>query len=102
VSGADALFHIADAAAWAAAGDEYVPAAYGTDGFIHLSRGDQLAGVGARYYAGAPGLVLLEIRYETVAERVRWEPSPATGEDFPHLYGPLPRAAVLSVRPFAC
>jgi uncharacterized protein (DUF952 family) len=96
------LFHIAEAAVWEAAGDEYVPAAYAAEGFIHLSRGDQVDGVGGRYYAGAPGLVLLEIRYEAVAERLRWEASPATGEDFPHLYGPLPRTAVISVRPFSC
>jgi uncharacterized protein (DUF952 family) len=96
------LFHIADATVWEASGDEYVPAGYADEGFIHLSREDQLAGVGERYYAGRPGLVLLEIHYETVAERLRWEPSPATGEPFPHLYGPLPRVAVLSVRPFSC
>jgi uncharacterized protein (DUF952 family) len=96
------LFHIADAVVWETAGDEYVPAAYAEEGFIHLSRDDQLAGVGERYYAGTAGLVLLEIHYETVAEQLRWEPSPATGEDFPHLYAPLPRAAVLSVAPFSC
>jgi uncharacterized protein (DUF952 family) len=102
VTGARPLFHIAEAAVWQAAGQEYVPPAYAAEGFIHLSCRDQLAGVGERYYRGVPGLVLLEIRYETVAERLRWEPSPATGEDFPHLYGPLPRDAVVSVRPYPC
>jgi uncharacterized protein (DUF952 family) len=94
------LFHIAEASAWAAAGDEYVPAAYAADGFIHLSTAEQVAATGARYYAGVPGLVLLEIRSETVAERIRWQ-EVRPGEVFPHLHGPLPRGAVLSVRPFS-
>lgn len=101
------LFHIAEAAAWAGAGAEYVPAGYDGVGFVHLCTSDQLAATGARWFGPgargpgepAPELVLVELDGGALGPRVRWEE--AHGELFPHLYGPVPRAAVVTVRPFA-
>jgi uncharacterized protein (DUF952 family) len=66
------------------------------EGFIHFSRWEQLAGTVARYYAGVPDLVVLVVD-ESRLDDLRIEPSPSTGESFPHLYGPLPVTAVTEV-----
>jgi uncharacterized protein (DUF952 family) len=92
------LFHIATRADWEAAGDTYEPAAFAHEGFIHLSTAEQVARTAARFYSGVAGLVLLEIDGAAVAGELRWEG--AHGELFPHLYAPLPRAAVVASGPF--
>ena len=66
------------------------------DGFIHLSAGDQLRGTLDKHYAGQPGLVLLELDVGRLGDGLRWEKSRGDAL-FPHLYGPLDLAAVLSV-----
>ncbi len=50
----------------------------------------------AKYFAGQRDLVLLAIDPERLGERLRWETSRG-GELFPHLYGPLDLAHVISV-----
>jgi len=64
------------------------------DGFIHLSRRDQLAGTLAKHFAGQQDLILLAVDAEVLGEGLRWEVSRG-GELFPHLYGPLDLAHVL-------
>jgi len=66
------------------------------DGFIHLSAGSQVAGTLAKYFAGQRDLVLLAVDPKRLGEPLRWEPSRG-GELFPHLYGPLDLAHVISV-----
>ena len=66
------------------------------DGFIHLSTVEQLAATAARHYAGQSGLMLLTVDLALV-EGVVWEPSRG-GALFPHIYGPLPVAAVTARR----
>ncbi len=64
------------------------------DGFIHLSRRDQLAGTLAKHFQGQDHLLLLGIDDSALsAAALKWEPSRG-GTLFPHLYGPLPLAAV--------
>lgn len=91
------LFHIAPRAAWQAAqaSGEYRAPSLGEVGFIHLSTAAQWPATHARFYRGVADLVLLEIDSERVPSEIRFER--ADGEDFPHLYGPLPRAAVVAV-----
>lgn len=98
------LFHLAVRDEWHAdaAGTTYVPAAFASEGFVHCSYRGQLAGVYRRYYAGRRDLVVLELDRAAIdaavgADAVVEEPSPATGELFPHLYAALPRAAVRQV-----
>jgi glutathione S-transferase len=72
-------------------------------GFIHASRADQLTGTWRRFYADAAEVVVLHIDPECLAAAgvpVRLEPAPQSGELFPHLYGPLPVAAVRLVEPY--
>ena len=67
-----------------------------SDGFIHLSAPHQLPGTLAKHFAGRSGLLLLAIDPQTLGDALRWEPSRG-GALFPHLYGPLDLAALLSV-----
>lgn len=72
-------------------------------GFVHLSSPQQVHLPANRLYAGRTDLVLLRLDPARLASPVRWEPGvPADpdGMEFPHLYGPLPAAAVISVTPY--
>jgi uncharacterized protein (DUF952 family) len=93
------LFHITTELAWAAAREtgKYRAASLETEGFIHLSTGDQWPRTLVRWFPGRGDLVLLTIDPARLEEtEVRYEP--AHGEDFPHLFGALPIHAVIEVR----
>lgn len=67
------------------------------DGYIHLSTARQAAETARLHFAGRRDLLLLELDAEALGPALKWEPS--RGERlFPHLYGPLPVAAVRDVR----
>jgi uncharacterized protein (DUF952 family) len=66
------------------------------DGFIHLSAAHQVAGTLAKYYAGEEDLLLVGLDPERLGDGLKWEPSRG-GDLFPHLYGPLPLDAIVSV-----
>jgi uncharacterized protein (DUF952 family) len=66
------------------------------DGFIHFSTGAQAAETAAKHYAGRKGLLLLSVDAAAVISPLKWEVSRG-GQLFPHLYGPLPAAAVWRV-----
>jgi uncharacterized protein (DUF952 family) len=69
-----------------------------TEGFIHCSTPQQLAGVVRRFFKGRTGLVVLEIDPSKLHAPLKFEPAPKIGELFPHIYGPLNIDAVVSVR----
>ncbi len=100
------IFHIATVADWEAAqaSGSYTTSTRGRtldeEGFIHASRGDQWPRVREAVYADvAEPLVLLVIETDLLDVPVVEEEVPGTGETFPHLYGPLPPAAVVQVVP---
>ena len=98
------LFHITtrdEFEAARASGEDYRPAAFAREGFIHCSYGHQVEATAARHFAGRTGLVLLEIDREALACAVVDENLSGGAELFPHLYGPLPIAAVTAVQPFS-
>ena len=66
------------------------------DGYIHLSCGSQLAETLDKHFSGVGGLMLAAVDLSRLGDTVRWEPARG-GQLFPHIYGPLPVAAVLSV-----
>ncbi len=94
------LLHVAERADYEAcrADPHYAPAAYETEGFVHLCRPAQLAGVLERYYRGREGLLLLELDPKAFDAELVFEDTTGGGERFPHLYGPIPRAAVRAER----
>jgi len=63
------------------------------DGFLHFSTALQVAASAAKHRAGEAGLVLLEVDADKLGDALKWEPARG-GDLFPHLYGPLPVAAV--------
>lgn len=97
---AEVIHHVAADEEWAARSDEsYTPAAFADEGFIHLCRPEQLAGVLDRYYRGRNDLRLLTVDPAMLPDGLVWEDTTGRGEEFPHLYGPLPLVAVRSVDP---
>ena len=68
------------------------------DGFIHLSAEDQLAETARRHFAGQSDLLLVAVEADALGDALRWEPSRG-GALFPHLYGALPVASALWVKP---
>lgn len=98
------IYHLAPADRWATwpADTPYVPAEFDTDGFVHCTAGDELMlHVANTVYHDVPGdFVLLVLDVALLTSEVRWE-RPAGLELaplFPHVYGPIPAAAVVAVR----
>ena len=71
-----------------------------TDGYIHMSTGEQLAETASRHFRWVKDLMVLAVDIERIPSGLIWEPSRG-GDLFPHLYGPLPLEAVLWVRDVA-
>lgn len=66
------------------------------DGFLHFSTAAQLRATAAKHRAGVADLWLLEAEAAALGGALKWEPagSPSRPGLFPHLYAPLPVAAV--------
>ena len=65
------------------------------EGFIHCSRRDQVEATANRFYGDVAELVLLTIDEAALDAPVVVEDLYATGETFPHVYGPIPVSAVV-------
>jgi uncharacterized protein (DUF952 family) len=79
---------------------EHCPESLDANGFVHLSTPEQVHLPANRLYAGRTDLVLLRIDPALLTSEVKWEPGVATDPEsmvFPHLYGPLPAPAVISI-----
>ncbi len=96
-------FHACDGAA------SYVPRQFEKDGFIHCAvDAAVLLQVANRFYRQvSEELLVLVIDPARVAAQIRYEPpghpdgTPATSDEtrlFPHIYGPLEREAIVSIR----
>ena len=95
------VYKIIAADLWKAAEDDGVIMGAGIDlkdGFIHLSTGRQARRTAQLYFKGQDDLVLVAVDEAKLGDALKYEPS-RDGDLFPHLYGPLPMVAVLSVRP---
>jgi len=66
------------------------------DGFIHFSTASQLPETARKHFVGQRGLFLVEVDGNLLGPALRWERS-RNDELFPHLYGELDLAAVISV-----
>jgi uncharacterized protein (DUF952 family) len=96
------LLHLCTTAEWeqALATGERRPPSFDEIGFVHLSSPHQVHLPANRLYAGRTDMVALRCDPAKLGAEVRWEPGvPGDPESmrFPHLYGPLPVAAVTSV-----
>jgi uncharacterized protein (DUF952 family) len=71
------------------------------DGFLHFSTSDQVRASAAKHRRGVADLLLVSVDAAALGEALRWEPAAGGSRPglFPHLYGPLPLAAVRAVVP---
>lgn len=91
------IFHIVTPQAWARAEatGEYLPAGWASDGFVHFSFAGQVTRVANALYRDEPELIVVEVESDEVPAPLRIEDSYGTGEQFPHVYGPIPTAAAV-------
>ena len=99
------LLHLIEPAAWrpALTRGAVRPPSLETAGFVHLSAPEQVHLPAERLFPGRRDLLLLVVDPGRLTDPVRWEPgTPSDPESmrFPHLYGPLPVAAVIAVVPY--
>jgi uncharacterized protein (DUF952 family) len=97
------IYHMAPAARWREWPDDtpYLPAEYDAERFIHCTAGDELMlkVANAIYRDAAGDFVLLVIDQARLTSPVKWEASnDGFAPLFPHIYGPIDRAAVVEVR----
>ena len=92
------IYHITTAAAWEKAQVEgaYTADSLATEGFIHCSTTDQVAGVLERYYKGQTGLVKLTIDKSKVTSPLIFELATSINEVFPHIHGPINLSAIIN------
>jgi uncharacterized protein (DUF952 family) len=94
------LFHLAEPSAWSARDDHYRPDDLDDVGFVHCSTAEQLNDMARHFYPDRDDLVLLTIDPDAVSDNLVFEDIYQAGEEFPHVYGPIPLAAVLSSEPY--
>jgi len=99
------ILHITSRAEWleAQSRGEYIAPSLQSEGFIHCSTEKQVLHVANAFYSGRTDLVLLKIDEAKLNSELKWEPPagpPAPGhfpsDLFPHIYGPINLAAVVS------
>lgn len=97
----DQIYHLAEPADWARTTDAYRPPSVEREGFVHCSTEDQLRRVAVERFMGNNDLILLTIDPSGLDdETLVYEDSYGIGEEFPHVYGPLPTSAVVATGPY--
>lgn len=90
----DYIIHLVepDTALFEETGTVYKPPSLERSGFIHCAKPEQVPAVANSVHGDAPALTALVIDPRRTDAPLKYEPTP-TGH-YPHLYGPLPQAAV--------
>ncbi len=101
------IYHLVPRPVWEQAPPgPYVDPSLAAEGFIHCSNAGQVERVATLFFADQPELLVLYLDAAQLGDTLRDEPAsalagdnPFPGETFPHVYGPLDRAAILAVQP---
>lgn len=95
----DYIYHITTRDQWARAREagQYEADTLASEGYMHCSTQDQVAGVLERYFKGQTDLVKLKILKEKVNRPLVFELAGSINEVFPHIHGPLNLDAVVEV-----
>jgi len=94
------LLHIITTAGWAAARSAgSITPAEGEE-FVHCSDRGVVHVTAGKFFRGQSGLLLLVIDPKLIDVPVRWEAVPDSPLWFPHVYGPIPVAAVAEEHEF--
>lgn len=93
------IYHITTKEEWQNAIEQnfYEAASLATEGFIHCSTEQQVAGVLLRYFKGKTNLVKLTINTAKLTAKLQFDFSPSVNEMFPHIYGAINSDAVTAV-----
>ncbi|MGG7099420.1 DUF952 domain-containing protein [Rhodococcus sp. 24CO] len=96
------LLHMCTHAEWERAQEigQRVPDGFAAEGFVHMSTPAQVHLPANRIFAGRDDVVLLALDPALLGAEVKWEPGVPSDPDsmrFPHLFGPIPVAAVTAV-----
>jgi uncharacterized protein (DUF952 family) len=95
------IYHLVPRRVWEEAADQpYRAASLTSEGVIHCSFANQVAGSANRFYAGEDDLLVLHIDSARLTSPLSEEAS-SSGEVFPHIYGPINRDAVVVAQPLA-
>ena len=96
------LFHFASRRDWAdaQASEEYRAPSLASEGFIHCATRAQIPGVIQRHLRGRSDLVRLTLDATRLEPWLRYEWSEASRDEYPHVHGPIPMAAVIAVELF--
>jgi uncharacterized protein (DUF952 family) len=93
-------FHLTPAEAWTAsrADEPYLPASLQAEGFVHCTDGvAAMVATANRHYADDPrDFVVLTVDLDALDVPWRYDDP---GSPYPHIYGPIPRAAILTWSP---
>jgi uncharacterized protein (DUF952 family) len=97
------IYHVVTEANWQKAQQTAGPCGQGfyeadslaSEGFIHTSKAEQVAGVLERYYKGQSNLLLLHIDETKLTAPLKYELAPSVNEAFPHIFGRLNLDAVV-------
>lgn len=92
------IYHICTQNSWEVqlSNHYYVHASLASEGFIHCSTSKQVEGVLERYFENQADLWQISIATAQL-KRLVFEASTA-GEDYPHVYGPIPKEAISEVK----
>jgi uncharacterized protein (DUF952 family) len=97
--GMSLIYHLTTPAAWGHAPNEaYRTPSLAKEGFIHCAFADQVAEAASRFYRDVDDVLVLEIETSRLSSPVHTEPA-RQGEEFPHVYGPIQRDAVVAILP---
>jgi len=75
--------------------DEYFPADYQEEGFIHCCTKDQWEHVRTSYYKGVPEIKVLKLDKNKLKATLKYEGK--TEEKFPHIYGGINKEAIVEI-----
>ena len=93
------IYHVVTEANWQKAQQQgfYEAESLATEGFIHTSKAEQVAGVLERYYKDQSNLLLLHVDETKLTAPLKYELAPSINEEFPHIFGSLNVDAVVKV-----
>jgi uncharacterized protein (DUF952 family) len=99
------IYHIAKNSDWmkSKSTEQYTPADFEKDGYIHCSDDSQIERVANWLFKGQKDLVLLQIDPTKLKAQTIYEnPYDKIAEKFPHVHGPINLNAVINVFPLPC
>jgi uncharacterized protein (DUF952 family) len=90
------IYHLVTRPVWEQSAADYQVDSLVSEGFIHCSFAEQVADTANRFYGGAEDLLVLHIDPGRLRSVLKVE-AVATCEQYPQVYGPIARAAMIQV-----